>query len=188
MPEEVQTLQLEATGITGEYFKVEVINAKEVNPGIFSSKYSAYTIKTNPKGWVVDRKFSRFAELRAHLLGMYPGFIIPPLPAKPEDKLKPADMERRRKCFELFLNDILKHPVLRSCSLVHLFLSIPKDKEYEEKRSLYSKLPFPKEVTDYRTLNGVARVGYDKELMAYCGALGTANSKIQELHKEYFFR
>ncbi len=184
LPDTILTQTLENGGIGKENLTCEIINAKVVDPGIFRSKYTSYSLKTLPKAWVAERKYDWFLDLRDTFLKMYPGYIIPPLPRKPEKKLEPSDVEKRRQCLEFFLNDVLKHPVLRTSSLLFLFLSIPSEKEYESKRKVYAKLPLPRDVTEIRTISGNARVSYDTPLKQYCSALGNGNGKLKELQKE----
>ena len=62
--------------------KVSVINPKIFEPGIFSSKYILYEVKTDPLNWVVKRRFSDFENLRLLLVKFFPGQCIPPLPPK----------------------------------------------------------------------------------------------------------
>ena len=187
MPDVIQTQNLENGGIGKEELKCEIIDSKVVDPGFLRSKYSSYSLKTLPKGWIAERKYEAFIDLRDAFTKMYPGYVIPPLSKKPEKKLEPADLDKRRHHLELFLRDVLKHPVLRSSSLLFLFLSVVSEKEYEIKRKVYSKLPLPKDVSEIRTFDGSANVSYDVPLKKYCAGISAGNGRLKELHKELAF-
>ncbi len=156
-----------------------------MDPGVFRSKVGAYVIKTSPKGWTVERKYAAFLEFREALVRMYPGYIVPPLSAKIEKKLEPAYLEKTRHFAELFLNELLKHPVLRSSTLLFVFLSVPSEKEFEAKRKAYAKLPTPHEPVECRTPTTTANVSYDLPLKQYCSSLNSGLSSLKECFQEY---
>ena len=115
---------------------------------------------------------------------MYPGYIIPPLPGKLEKNQEPAHIKKKRRFLQTFLNDVLKHPILRSSTLLFMFLSISGEKEYENKKKIYNKLPTPKYVTDCRTVSGTARVSFDESLQKYCSALSRGVTTLQDAFNE----
>jgi len=116
---------------------------------------------------------------------MYPGYIIPPLPKKIEKNLEPHTLQKNKHFLQRFLDDVLKHPILKTSSLLLLFLSISADKEFETKKKLYSKLPLPKEATDCRTIFGTASVSLTVPLQQYCSAVGVGVSNLKECFNKY---
>lgn len=177
---------MEVGGFGDEKIRCEIIEAKLMNPGIFKSKYSSFFIKTIPKGWVAERKFENFIELRNIITKSYPGYIVPPLPCKIEKKFEKEDIEKKKHYLQVFLNDLLKHPVLRNSNIFFQFLSLPSEKEYELKAKSHKKANPPKYVSDFHTFESSARVSYDNALTKYCSALNTGNSKLKDLYKEYY--
>lgn len=184
MPDAISTLNLEENIIGSEEIKCEIIDVKLIDPGIFRSKYTSYFIKTIEKDWTVERKFEAFVELRNILLKTYPGYIIPPIISKTEKKFDKQDLSKRKYYLGKFLNDILAHPVLRTASIVFFFLSLTSEKEYESKSKPYTKVKPLKDVKDFHTLEGNAKIAYNPELVKYCYTLSQGNSKLKEYHKE----
>jgi hypothetical protein len=118
---------------------------------------------------------------------MYPGYIVPLIRNKPESKFEKEDIEKKKLYLQLFLNDLMANPILRTANIVHSFLSIPSEKEYQIKVKAYVKGKPPKYVQDYRTFESIARVSFDTSLTKYCSALATGNNQLKDFYIEYFW-
>jgi len=184
VPEKIETKEFEVGELGLEPIRCEIINVKINDPGMFRSKYSSYFIKTFPKGWVSERRFESFVELRNMLLKNYPGYIVPPILSKVEKKLEQHDLDKRKFYLEKFLNDAVAHPVLKNSKLLFYFLSLPSEKEYESKGKPFSKTRLPKEIKDFSTLEGSAKVAYDGTLAKYCYTIVNANSMLKDYHRQ----
>ena len=184
VPDEIKTQALETGGLDKTPVTCEIIESKVIDPGIFKSKFSSYFVKTLPNNWVAERKFENFVNLRNILLKLYPGYIVPPLSAKVEKKLEKADIEKKKNYLQIFLNDLVRHPILRTANILFCFLSMPSEKEYELKAKTYLKMKPPKYANEFCTFEGVAKVSYDVPLSKYCSALAKANVRLKDLHKE----
>ena len=112
------------------------LRTKIINPGFLKRKYAAYVINTQPKGFVVERRYNQFLEFRKELVRLNPGYIIAPIPKKKSGKkFEPEFLNKRRKQLQLFLNDALRHPLLRSDEILVQFLSL-NSKDWENRAKL----------------------------------------------------
>ena len=102
------------------------------------------------------------------MVRLYPGYIVPPVPKKPLKKLETDFMEKRRGKLQLFLNNLLKHPVLRGSDAVWQFLTMESEKDYEKFKKDVDKVPRPKEPIEATTLEGKATISFDKLLEESC--------------------
>lgn len=184
VPDKIVTKTFEVGELGLEPIRCEITNVKVNDPGMFRSKYSSYFVKTFPKGWVSERKYESFVELRNLLLKNYPGYIIPPILSKTEKKLEQHDLDKRKYYLERFLNDVVEHPVLKNSKIVFFFLSVTSEKEFESKIKPFAKAKLPKEVKDFSTLEGSAKIAYDSALAKYCYTLSNGNSLLKEYHRE----
>lgn len=135
-----------------------------VNPGVFSAKYEVYTISTPLAGWVVTRRWASFSELREHLVKSCPGYIVPPLPKKPVKSFTPELMSERKELLQLFLNDVLEHPVLREAKFVSHFLATQDEKVYERLVKEYARKAFHKDAVQVVTKDSTANVSITNSL------------------------
>lgn len=187
VPKTLNTKIVEETNFSKVQLTCEIVDVKIIDPGIFRSKYSCYVVKTLPEGWVAERKFGDFVKLREILKKCYPGYVVPPVPSKSEKKVEKHDVEKRGYYFEKFLNDLATHPVLKNSSFFISFLSITSEKEYEAKVKTFAKYNAPKDVSDFVTLEGVAKITYNKPLAKYCNSLLIENNKLKEYQRELYF-
>ena len=149
---------------------------KVVNPGSFSNNYELYTISTPLTDYVVKRKQLDFFELREYLVKRYPGYMIPPLPKKINKKFIAESMKKYMRLLQLFLNDLLDHPLLRETKIVHSFLTIQDEKVYAKVIKELVKKPLPKEIAEFTTKTGTARVTTNRNLIESVNEI-TAGSK-----------
>ena len=183
-PKTVNTLPLNKSPIGDESYVCEIIDVKLVDPGLFRSNYLSFTIKTIPKKWIVQRKYSNFIELRNAFTKFYPGFIIPPLPNPSKKKAEEENQDKKKYCLEIFLNDILMHPVLLTSKLFYYFLSLNSEQEFESKLSEVVKIPPPKLFKEFQTPSSQALVNQETPLKDYCNGLIVGTNKLKQYHTE----
>ena len=132
--------------------EIRITNPRRVKEGIFSLAYSLYTIETENLDLKVDRKFSDFEWLHNILTKKYINCIIPPISIK-KDKFLEKNLQRRARAFEMFLNSIALHPILRNSKIFYYFISIEIRQEFESMQKSYQKIGIPKSIYDIQTLN-----------------------------------
>ncbi len=112
----------------------------------------------------MGRKYSAFTELRETLFKLYPGYIIPPIHKKISKSWEPDHLNKRKYFLQLFLNDLLIHPVIKRSGMLKAFLSIDNEKDYEGAMKLYEKdAPMKDAIIGLRTPQGFARIDCNKE-------------------------
>ena len=122
-----------------------------------------YIIFTKELNASVERRYNDFYSLRQELIRLYPGFVVPPIPKKKSGKsLNENFLQKRKNLFQIFLDDLLIHPLLKRCTLTTQFLSMGT-KEWENNVKTFGKSLTPKEVGEYRTLSGKAKVEIDRK-------------------------
>lgn len=146
-----------------------------------------YVIETKVKGWVVERRYNEFYELRTELVRLFPGYIVPPLPKKKSGKKTDPDFLATRKFqLQFFVNQCLRHPVLRSTTMLQSFLSLPA-KDWETKQKYLSKIPEPKDPTEIRTLEGIAKIGLNEYVQKYSADLSGSIEDLKKFYQAYIF-
>eukprot|EP00826_Nyctotherus_ovalis_P035484 TRINITY_DN3052_c0_g1_i4.p1 TRINITY_DN3052_c0_g1~~TRINITY_DN3052_c0_g1_i4.p1 ORF type:complete len:390 (-),score=87.18 TRINITY_DN3052_c0_g1_i4:157-1326(-) len=154
-----------------------------INPGVFSSNYEVYVISTPQASARVSRRRSAFVELRELLTKQFPGFVAPPVPKKPIKNLKPKFLEKRRGKLQLFLNDLLDHPLFKQTDAVWNFLNITDDKSYEKIKAGYC---IPRDISEFTTVEGKAKVSFDPELDNDCTQTNNVLKSIAGEFKKYY--
>jgi len=132
-------------------------------------------------GYKVERKYTDFVELRDFLKKMYPGYIVPALPKSPPKKLSTEILSKYKERLQKFLDEILRHPLLRTNEIFTKFISEKDAKIYEEfKLNLDKKLQSPiKEVSQCITLEGTANIEIDPIIESECSENLTNSKKIK---------
>lgn len=106
------------------------------------SKYVVYTVKTEPTGYSVRRRYKDFAWLRDVLLQRYTGLFIPSLPATTLFSGKSSlaggktDVEgdyvkNRLSQLHMFAQQICKIPFLRTDPSLFAFISVQGEREFK---------------------------------------------------------
>lgn len=72
-------------------------------------------------------------------------------------------IEKRMRFLEKFINSIIKDPILRNSNLLFDFLSTEKDSDYEKKKTLYSKLQSPIQLSKMHSRSG--KIIIDKSII-----------------------
>lgn len=106
------------------------------------SKYVVYTVKTEPTGYSVRRRYKDFAWLRDVLLQRYTGLFIPALPATTRFTGKTSlaggktDVEgdyvkNRLSQLHMFAQQLCKIPFLRTDPSLFAFISVQGEREFK---------------------------------------------------------
>lgn len=110
--------------------------------GSMLNRHIVYSVRTDPQGYSVRRRFSDFTWLREALVVGYPGLFIPNLPLTSSifNRKKAtgsrldvdSDFIRNRNAqLQLFMRQICSIPFLRTDSSLKAFLSVQDEKEFE---------------------------------------------------------
>ena len=151
---------------------------------MFKSKYVSYVIVTPLKGFSVERRYSDFLALRQEMLKDYPGYVIPPIPAKKiAGNADPAFIQERKGELQEFLADVLKHPLIKSYDLFLKFISV-SNKEWEDTAKTFGKLLLAKEINQYETIEGEAKLLFSDRTRDYCEKLGASTKDLREAFKD----
>eukprot|EP00826_Nyctotherus_ovalis_P042578 TRINITY_DN4395_c0_g1_i2.p1 TRINITY_DN4395_c0_g1~~TRINITY_DN4395_c0_g1_i2.p1 ORF type:complete len:357 (+),score=122.22 TRINITY_DN4395_c0_g1_i2:646-1716(+) len=114
----------------------------------------------------------------------YTGYIIPPIPAKKfTGNVDPEFIQERKAELQKFLNESLTHPLVRNYDLLMKFLSL-SSKEWEERAKMIGKLVVPKDISQYETIEGEARILYSDSANEYCEKLNLSVKDLKESFKE----
>jgi len=157
---------------------------RTIDPGLLKGKYAVYVIVTPLKGYYVERRYSDFLNIRKEMIRLYPGYIVPPIPVKKfTNNLDPAFLQERKALLQEFLNDILKHPILKNCELFIQFISL-SSKDWEERAKLFSKPILPRDIAQLVTISGKAKLHYSTETLNHCDRLNNIVKDMAETYKE----
>lgn len=141
-------------------------------------------IVTPLKGYSVERRYSDFLALRQEMIRDYPGYIIPPIPAKKlTGNVDPEFIQERKVELEKFLNESLIHPLLRGYDLLSKFISL-SNPEWEVRSKMIGKIIIPRDVSQYETIEGEARVLYSDSANDFCEKLNLSVKDLKESYKE----
>jgi hypothetical protein len=116
-----------------------------LSPEVVSSmmtKHVVYTVKTEPTGYTVRRRYNDFQWLRDTLVSRYTGLFIPALPATTTFTAKAAmvggktDVEgdfvkSRMAQLHMFAQQICRIPFLRTDPSLHAFISLQSEKDFK---------------------------------------------------------
>jgi len=155
-----------------------------IDPGIFKTSYVCYVINTPGKDYTVERRYSDFLALRQEMLRDFTGYVIPPIPIKKLTGNTDSELIQERKAeLQMFLNDVLKHPLLGNYELFLKFIS-SSSKDWEERAKLIGKVIIPREVDQFETVEGQAKVLYSDRTKSYCDRLQAATKELKEIYQD----
>eukprot|EP00826_Nyctotherus_ovalis_P002336 TRINITY_DN1045_c0_g1_i2.p1 TRINITY_DN1045_c0_g1~~TRINITY_DN1045_c0_g1_i2.p1 ORF type:complete len:365 (+),score=97.03 TRINITY_DN1045_c0_g1_i2:760-1854(+) len=118
------------------------------------------------------------------MLREYIGYIIPPIPTKKlTGNTDPEFIQERKAELQMFLNDVLKHPLLKNYELFLKFISLP-GKEWEERAKLIGKIVIPRDPSQYETVEGQAKILYSDRTNSYCERLQASTKDLKEIYHE----
>ena len=172
---------------TSELSKYENINiemslGEKVTGKMFSKAYMTFLITTSPLNLNVQRKFSDFEWLRQILHHLYPSSVTPPTPKKKgNSKFGELFLLKRKRNLEKFLNCLLDDPYIRNSQLFYDFLSIEKEKDFNDKKKYYNSLKLPNKLNEYQSLNGNLEITINEENELYYKSIKEYTDKSQDL-------
>ena len=182
----------EKNGISDEYdLYIKISDPKVIEGNFFAKSYVSYLVETEPLGYQVRRRFNDFIWLHNILKSIYINVIIPPLYKKNNYlyALKDDQIAKRIRTLSKFIDEISKHPLLRSSQIFYDFISMKDDQDFTRKKDEYNKIILPTKAEDIKTLTGEINIAfnYDKEQYAEkVKNLSESNEEIMKrLIKEY---
>jgi hypothetical protein len=182
----------EKNGISDEYdLYIKISDPKVIEGNFFAKSYVSYLVETEPLGYQVRRRFNDFIWLHNILKSIYINVIIPPLYKKNNYlyALKDDQIAKRIRSLSKFIDEISKHPLLRSSQIFYDFISMKDDQDFTRKKDEYNKIILPTKAEDIKTLTGEINIAfnYDKEQYAEkVKNLSESNEEIMKrLIKEY---
>jgi len=114
----------------------------------------------------------------------YPGYIIPPIPAKKlAGNVDPEFIQERKVELQKFLNEALIHPLLKGYDLLMKFISLPS-KDWEDRAKMIGKIAGSKDISQYETIEGEVRILYSDAANDYCEQLNLAAKDLKESYRE----
>ncbi len=140
------------------------------NPGLFWPNYVECEIETAAKNWKVQRKEADFHALRKAFCKLYPGYIVPPLPKNLLTSSESADLNKRKRALQRFLDDTLTHPVLSGAAFLKTFLEAERA-AFEAQNKTCENMNPPKSVAECITISGTATVSFDHALSQTCSKI-----------------
>ena len=124
--------------------KLNPMNVSVSNPeavGNVLTKHIVYSIRTEPKGYLVQRRYNEFAWLRDILVKRYAGLFIPSLPSTSsmfgkkqisgQTDVDGDYVKNRMIQLELFLKQLCSIPFIRTDVSLKAFLSIQSSKDFK---------------------------------------------------------
>ena len=172
---------------TSELSKYENINiemslGEKVTGKMFSKAYMTFLITTSPLNLNVQRKFSDFEWLRQILHHLYPSSVTPPIPKKKgNSKFGELFLLKRKRNLEKFLNCLLDDPYIKNSQIFYDFLSIEKEKDFNDKKKYYNSLKLPNKLNEYQSLNGNLEITINEENELYYKSIKEYTDKSQDL-------
>ena len=79
------------------------------------------------------------------------------------DNFDEAFLRKRSRKFEKFLSYLINDPILKHMEIVHDFLSVEKDQDFQKKKKNYDKKKASSKINDFYTLDGKANIEITKE-------------------------
>lgn len=114
----------------------------------------------------------------------YPGYIIPPIPAKKlTGNVDPEFIQERKSELQKFLNEALAHPLLRGYDLLSKFISL-SNSEWEARSKMIGKIVIPRDASQYETIEGETRLLYSDSARDFCERLNLTAKDLKESYKE----
>ena len=183
--------------------KVYVTSPKIVDKGLFSKKYAAFTVKTSPFSFEVERRFNDFFWLRNSLVNEYPGVYVAPIDEKAviRNKFDPVFLKERMFMLQEFMSSVCEHAELKLSPHLYVFLKCPEGESFDRARKELEKVINPNAVLAGGPINqkmfyqknpikvehstnkiGVARCRIDGSLKELHGAIDAA---VKEFIPEY---
>ena len=163
--------QIDNTPLTKEQNPIISVGFPEkVEGGFFSKSYVTYLITTLPLNLKVRRRYSDFDWFHQMVTNLFTSNLIPATPRKSKlgsDKFGEVFLQKRMRTLEKFLNYLLLDPIVKNSQLLYDFLSIESEEEFTKRKKEYEKMRPPVNISDYRSVNGIALTDVTKEKEIY---------------------
>ena len=170
-PPTAENKPLDSTPLTKEQTPIITVGFPEkVEGGFFSKSYVTYLITTMPLNIKVRRRYSDFDWFHQIITTLFTSNIIPATPRKSKlgsDKFGEVFLQKRMRTLEKFLNYLLLDPIIKNSQLFFDFLSIENEEEFTKKKKEYEKMRPPVNISDYRSVTGIACTDVTKEKETY---------------------
>ena len=156
---------LEKTELNDKDIIIEIKDPIEINAGLFSKNYIAYTVETQPLGWKVQRRYNDFDLLRKLLIKHFPFYKVAPLPIKKssQKKFEKDYISKRMVYLNNFINNIIKNETFKASEILNCFLSIEDRNQFDNKfKELNNEIYGGEGVEDYKSLNGEVILLFDE--------------------------
>jgi len=182
----IQVRKMEETSLsTANNVVIKIGDPEHVKGGIFSNGYVQYTIKTEPFGWAVKRRFNDFFWLRETLVKAHPGVFIPPIPSKKSKNRFEEDVVRRRMyLFEIFLNTCLENQDLKSDKFLYYFLYSADQDSFEKIRSNGEQTQQIDRLENLLTSSGEAYLDSSSEFNQYTSLVENYCKQTEPMYKQ----
>lgn len=185
IPEFINCKKNEISGLNQhENIEVKIKSKKKIDKGFFSSNiYYIFNVKTIPLNFNVERKYCDFQWLREKLITIYSGNIIPHIEEKEtnlEEKIE-QKYSRKSRILEKFLHFILNDPLIRTSNILYDFLSIENYTEFNNKKFDYDKIKQIKQIKDFKSINGKARININEKKEKYFENMIELNESLENI-------
>ena len=162
--------------------QIEMSLGEKVARKAFSKAYMTFLITTSPLNLNVHRRYSDFEWLRQILHNLYPGSIIPPIPKKKGNaRFDELFLLKRKRNLERFLICLVDDQEIKCSQILYDFLSIEKEKDFNDKKKYYNSIKMPKKINEYQTLNGKLDIAINEENELYYKSIKEYTDKSQDL-------
>jgi hypothetical protein len=176
----------EKNGISDEYdLYIKISDPKVIEGNFFAKSYVSYLVETEPLGYQVRRRFNDFIWLHNILKSIYINVIIPPLYKKNNYlyALKDDQIAKRIRTLSKFIDEISKHPLLRSSQIFYDFISMKDDQDFTRKKDEYSKIIVPTKAEDIKTLTGEINISFNFDKEQYAEKVKNLSESNEEIMK-----
>jgi len=178
--------KLEPSVLNGQDVHIKIDEAKVSKGGMFSGvDHVRFTIKTQPMGWVVDRKHNDFSRLQIALDKLFPGLAIPKI-AKKSDKEKFGDesIRKRMYVYEKFLQYCVKSEDIKATKFFIDFLSVDDRKKFTTIKKAAQSLPTINRIQELANTTGETPIDTTPEKANYAMLVETYHVQADPIFKD----
>ena len=162
---------LEETPLSSvENLVITISSPEKVEGNFFTKTYVRYLVTTKEPNLSVKRRYSDFVWLHQTLLYLYPYLVIPPIPKKNKigiDNLSDVFISKRMRYLQKFMNWLIINPIIKSSEILHKFLSIEKEEDFNKLKFAYQKVAKPMNLIEFYHQNGKMNLTLNKDKEKY---------------------
>ena len=177
----------ESTDISLENdIEIIISNPLLVDGGFFSKSYITYLVQVKPFNFEVRRRFSDFTWLHDIIHKLYINCAIPPIICSNYhlDIKEYNRVEKRINLIKRFMTRLINHPLIRNSQILYDFISIKKEKLFENKRSTYDNLLPPSKAEEIKTNNGLLNISISEGKEKYAENIEAFSKNFESLLKK----